>query len=239
MTGEIYDVIYGSKDYESEAAKIAEIIKSHSKSGGNDVLEAACGTGNYMQFLAKTFHVDGFDLSPEQVAAAKKKLPDIRILQADMIDFDMGRQYDAILCLFSSIGYLKTKENLDKAIQNMAKHTKPGGVVIIEPWLKADAFKEGHVSLESNLQNGLAVARMGLSSKNGNISVLNMHHMVSDGHRVDHFLEVHELAMYSDEEFTDAFTKAGLEIEIDHEGLTGRGLLIGKKPSDSSSTPQP
>jgi SAM-dependent methyltransferase len=234
MTGEIYDLIYADKDYANQSAKLVDIIEQRLKSGGNAVLEAACGTGTYMQFLKDKFAVSGFDLSQEQIKAAKKRLPELDFFVADMADFDTGQLYDAVVCLFSSIGYLQTKEALDSAVVNMAKHTKPGGLIIIEPWLKAENFEEGHISLETSSNNKMTVARMGVSSKEGNVSVLQMHHMIGTSSGVEHFLETHKLAMYSDDDFTNAFTKAGLEIEIDPEGLTGRGLYIGKKPLDQT-----
>lgn len=237
MTGEIYDLIYADKDYAGQATKLSELIKERSESGGSRILEAACGTGTYMEHLRDRFSVDGFDLSAEQVAAAKKKLPNANIVQADMLDFDMGQTYDVVLCLFSSIGYLKTKENLGKAIYNMARHVKPGGLVIVEPWLKVEDFIEGKISQEEGSTNDLSVSRMGRTTRNGNVTTTEMHHMVGTKQGVEHFLEVHELAMYSDDDFKDAFGKAGLPMDIDPEGLTGRGLYIGKKPLGSTPTP--
>ncbi|CAN5643086.1 hypothetical protein BH23PAT1_BH23PAT1_4670 [soil metagenome] len=230
ITGEIYDLIYCNKDYAAEAAKISDLIKHRCESGGNNILEAACGTGNYMQHLRGDFIVEGFDLAVGQVEEAKRKLPDMRIFQADMVDFEAGQTYDALICLFSSIGYLKTKERLDNAVANMAGHTNPGGLVIVEAWLKAEDFKDGHVSLEAVSNDAMSVARMGLSSKEGIVSTIDMHHMVGTSSGIEHIMERHQLAMYSDEDFTDAFTKAGLELEIDPTGLMGRRLCIGKKP---------
>ncbi len=231
MTGEIYDLIYSDKDYEGQAHKVAKIISERCRSGGNELLEAACGTGTYMSHLAPTFNVEGFDLSHEQVTAAQKRLPQAKIIQADMVDFDMGKQYDAVVCLFSSIGYLKTKDNLDRAVANFARHTKPGGVIIVEPWLKEEDLIPGHVSLESASNDHLAVSRMGKLSKEGNITTLDMHHMLSTDSGIEHFVEQHQLALYTDEEFIDAFSKAALEnVEIDQEGLIGRRLFIATKP---------
>jgi SAM-dependent methyltransferase len=233
MTGEIYDVIYSNKDYGEEASKVKDIIRAKCESGGNSVLEAACGTGNYMEHFAGDFDVEGFDLSHEQVEAAKRKLPNARIEQADMVDFDMGKQYDVVLCLFSSIGYLQTEENLDRAITNMAKHLKPGGVLIIEPWLKEEYLRNGHApSLETGSNGHISVARMNHLGRDGKLTTLNLHHMVGNGGSIEHFLERHTLAMFTDQDFTDAYTKAGLGIEIDPVGFrNNRGLYIGKKPT--------
>ena len=43
------------------------------------------------------------------------------------------RAYDVVLCLFSSIGYVKTKSNLNRAVKCMANHLTPGGILLIEP----------------------------------------------------------------------------------------------------------
>jgi SAM-dependent methyltransferase len=231
IAGDVYDLVYSDKDYAGETAKVVDIIDRHCESGGKRLLDVACGTGAHMALYGKKYSVDGFDLSAEQVTAARLKLPKAHIIQADMLDFDIGQQYDAILSLFSSIGYLKTKGNLDRAIANMSRHTKPGGLVIIEPWLKAERLVKDRMSFVAvHSKDSLSVACMGRLETEGNMSTQNMHYMVGTLQRVDHLLERHRLAMYTDEEFTDAFSKAGLEIEIDPIGITGRGLLVGKKP---------
>jgi hypothetical protein len=53
--------------------------------------------------------------------------------------------------------------------------------------------------------------------------------MVGKNDNVEHFLEVHQLALYTDQEITDAFHKAGLSVDIYPEGLSRR-LFISKKP---------
>lgn len=227
MTGEVYDLIYAEKDYAGEATKLKELIAGQCESGGSKVLVAACGTGRHVEHLVDEYDVDGFDLSSEQVAAAKKKFSDLNIFEGDMRDFETDNTYDVVLCLFSSIGYVHTKEELDKTVANFARHTKPGGMVIVEPWMSVDQFKTGYISVQTQLNQHMSVARMGISSKEGDLSVMSMHHMVGTSEGADHFLEEHRLAMHSNQDFTDAFHKAGLEVEIDPEGLTGRRLCIG------------
>ncbi len=252
MTGEIYDLIYSEKDYKDEAKKISDIVSNKCKSGGNALLDVACGTGAHMKYFIKEFEVDGLDLSPEQVEAAKKKFPNNNIVLGDMVDFDMGKTYDVVVCLFSSIGYLQTVEKLNQAIFTMAKHLKPGGVLLVEPWLKAENliednisvdaksqpsnsfdYKLGQVSINSGKKKRLHVVRVGTISRNGIVTSSEMHHMVArDGGKVSHFIELHKLAMFSDEDFSNAFKKSGLTIEIDPIGLTNRRLCVGVMPLD-------
>ena len=231
MTGEIYDLIYSNKNYAAEAERIIEIINQNAKSGGNRVLEAACGTGTYMRLLRNDFDVEGFDLSKQQVEAAKRNLPNLRIKQADLIDFDMGKTYDAVLCLFSSIGYVLTIDNLQKSVKCMANHTKPGGIIIVEPWLKAEDLIPNHISMESSKNDRLSVQRMGKLYREGMLSIVSMHHMIGDSNGIQYFVENHELALFSDEDFRQAFEKAGLSFEVNENGLNGkRRICIGKKP---------
>jgi SAM-dependent methyltransferase len=230
MTGEIYDLIYDKKDYAGQSAKLGQIIEQRLQSGGNSLLEAACGTGNYLRFLKDRFVASGFDLAEGQVARARERLPGVDVFVADMRDFSTGQLYDAVVCLFSSIGYMQTPADLTRAIGCMARHTKPGGLVIVEPWLKVGDYQENHVSLDTSTNGQMTVARMSHSSKVGNVSVLEMHHLVATPLGIDHFVETHRLVMYSDDDFAAAFAEAGLELEIYATGFTSRGLYIGRKP---------
>ena len=60
-----------------------------------------------------------------------------------MRSFDLGRRFDAVTCLFSSIGYLLTPEDLEQGIARMAAHVAPGGVLVVEPWFTPDAWRPG------------------------------------------------------------------------------------------------
>ncbi len=64
-----------------------------------------------------------------------------------MLDFDLKRQFDAVTCLFSSIGYVKTKSRLGKAIRNISRHLLPGGVLLIEPWFTPEQWHPGRASM--------------------------------------------------------------------------------------------
>ena len=62
-----------------------------------------------------------------------------------MVDFDLGKQYDAVTCLFSSIGYTETVERLNRAVKQIARHLLIGGVTVIEPWFTPDQYESRRV----------------------------------------------------------------------------------------------
>jgi SAM-dependent methyltransferase len=146
-----------------------------------------------------------------------------------MSDFDLGKQFDVITCLFSSVGYVKTKARLNQAIQTMARHLVPGGVLIVEPWFTPEQWKTGRVSALFVDQPDIKISRMNISEANGNLSFFVFHYMVATSQGVEYFTERHELGLFAHEEYLGAFQEAGLEVSHDPEGLDGRGLYIGIK----------
>jgi SAM-dependent methyltransferase len=179
--------------------------------------------------LQKYYQVEGFDLDDKMIAVAKQAYPDIPFHQADMVDFDLGRGFDAITCLFSSIGYVKTKARLESAIQSMANHLLPGGVLIVEPWFTPEQWEPGRVSALFVDQAELKISRINIAEREGNLSFFVFHYTVGTPQGVEYFTERHELGLFTHEEYLGAFHKTALEITHDPKGLDGRGLYIGLK----------
>jgi hypothetical protein len=149
----------------------------------------------------------------------------VRLHLADMTSFDMRRRFDAVVCLFSSIGYVGTLERLHAAIAAMAAHLNPGDVLIVEPWLEPDAWQDGHLSFLAVEEDDIKIARMARSETDGRLAVMAFEHLVLTHEKgVEHFVERHELALFTVAEYLEAFAAAGLDTEHDHEGLIGRGL---------------
>lgn len=228
-SAQYYDEIYASidKDYTAEAKKAHKIIQAFKKSKGKSLLDVACGTGFHASLLSKYYQVEGIDLDPEMLAVAKKKHPNIRFHQGDMTDFDLARQFDALVCLFSSIGYVRTKSGLQKAIKNMSKHLLPGGVLLIEPWFTPRQWHPGRASMTQVNQPDLKIVRMSYSAQKRNISTIEFQYLIGTPKGIEHHAEIHELGLFTHKEYVEAFKAAKLNVTHDPEGLDGRGLYIG------------
>ncbi len=226
-----YDALYEAlgKDYSKEAAAVHRFIRKYCRSGGVDLLDVACGTGSHVGFLAKHYKVEGMDLDPNMIALARKKHPKVRFIQGNMIDFNLNRRFDIIICLFSSIGYARTKGNLIRAIKSMAHHLKGGGVLLIEPWFSAEQWNVGRIHTLHVDNTDLKITRMSISGRKRNISTLDFHYLAGSIQRIEYFTEHHELGLFSHTDNLKAFRAAGLEVIHDKKGLDGRGLYIGRK----------
>ncbi|OQA19375.1 MAG: dTDP-3-amino-3,4,6-trideoxy-alpha-D-glucopyranose [bacterium ADurb.Bin363] len=86
-----------------------------------------------MRYL-KEYEIDGLDINREFIDIAKTKNPGGNYFAGDMKDFNTGKKYDVLMCLFSSIGYVLTPENLTKTFICFRKHLNDRGIVIVEPW---------------------------------------------------------------------------------------------------------
>ena len=223
----VYDAIYSFKNYDREAETVHALISAHKKSPGNTLLDVACGTGGHIAFLRKYYAVEGVDLSDEMLAVARERHPEVVFHRGDMAKFDLGRRFDAIVCLFSAIAYMKTTRRLHAAILNMSRHLAPGGVLIVEPFFGPDTFHAGGVDGLFVNRPELKIARMTIPETRGGMWIIKFHMMVGTPDGLDYFTERHEGGLFSREDYLQAFSSAGLEVLHDEEGLMGRGLYIG------------
>lgn len=230
-SAEVYDVLYEQMlDYDAAAGRVAGLIRERNPAA-RTLLEVASGTGAYLARLARHFDVTGLDRSPQMLASARRKLPDVEMVEADMTSFDLGRSFDAVICLFSSIAYVQTLEKFRAAIACFAHHLNPGGVAIVEPWYSADQWNEGYVGVLSARTDDIAVARASTSTRvNGRLVTMHFAFAIAypDG-TVDTYVEEHPTGQFTVDEHLDAFRSAGLDVAHDPEGLIGRGLYVAVK----------
>jgi SAM-dependent methyltransferase len=227
-----YDAIYAAmgKDYIREAQQVHALIQQHTRTPGKTLLDVACGTGSHLAVFREWYEVVGLDLDARMLAIARRRCPGVRFYRSDMVAFQLRRRFDAVICLFSSIGYTRTRARLHRTLKTFAEHTAPGGVVLIEPWIFPEKFEKGRVGLVVVDQPALKIARMNGSGRRGDLSPLRFHYLVGTPEGVTHFTEEHTLGLFTHENYLTAFRAAGLDVSFDPDGLTGRGLYIGQKP---------
>jgi hypothetical protein len=109
----------------------------------------------------------------------------------------------------------------------MTRHLHPGGVLIVEPFIKPEDIVPDHVGAALVDRPDLKVARVNVSRVTGRVIALHFHYLVATRAGVEHFTERHDLAVFTVEEYLAAFRDAGLEATFDPQGLMGRGLFVG------------
>jgi len=192
------------------------------------LLDVACGTGEHAKFLKHHYAVDGIDINDYYLSAARLKNPSGIYVRADMMDFDLGRLYDVVTCLFSAIGIVGTFEQLERAVMCMARHVRPGGVLIIEPWFAPEQWRPARpFILVGELESG-PVYRFSNSARQGQLSILMHDYLRCTRFGIEHYRERIELGLFTRDEMAWAFGSAGMVAQYDCEGLMGRGLYVGR-----------
>jgi hypothetical protein len=66
-------------------------------------------------------------------------------------------------------------------------------------------------------------------SKTARFSCFDLHYLIGTLEGTEHFVERHELGLFETDEVRSVLAEAGLDVRYDAEGLTGRGLFIGRR----------
>jgi SAM-dependent methyltransferase len=233
---ELYDLIYGEfKDYSAESDQVAALLNKTCP-GAKTLLDVGCGTGRHAAYLSADhgYEVDGLDIESGFLEIARTRCPEGSFFRGDMASFDLGRLYDGVLCLFSSIGYVRAPDRLKLAARSIRRHVAPGGVALIEPWFTPERFQGGSLHAHTVDRDDLKICRVSRSEVLDGISRLEFHYLVADSDGIRHLQEEHELGLFTQEEMTEALQSAGFgQIEYDADGLTGRGLYVARLGEES------
>jgi ubiquinone/menaquinone biosynthesis C-methylase UbiE len=227
-----YDLIHDAlgRDPDAEADVFITEIRRRCASA-RTLLDVACGTGANLPRFAESFTVEGLDTSDEMLALAQERCPEVPFVRADMRSFNLGRRFDAVVSLFSGIGYLTEEPDLRQAIFTMAAHLNPGGVLMLEGWIEPDQWLGSSVSAGSCQTNEIAVARVAKSSAEGMRSVFSARYTAATN---EGFVTVdeHHVMRFSDPiEFANAYDHAGLSFErLPHLLRPGRAAYVGIAP---------
>ena len=118
---------------EKQVPQIASLVRHEV----NSVLDLACGPGRHCLALAKMgFEVTGVDISEFLLKKAKQKSSELELKiefeQIDILEYENKNQFDLIVNMFNSFGYLDTQEKNQKVLSLCYENLKGEGTLIID-----------------------------------------------------------------------------------------------------------
>ena len=231
-----YDAIYSFKDYVTESERVHHLIETHIDGPSARLLDVGCGTGAHSIHLQQHYHITGIDLDENILAEARKRLPNATLLQADMLNFELGQQFDAIICLFGVIAYAQTVEGMAQVAAHLYRHLRPGGVALVEPFIYLSDYRVGHVGVDQVEADGAKIVRMSHIATDDPVPLtaattisLDFHYLIGRAEGVTHEQEIHRMVMATREDYQQALSSVGFNVSYDEQGLMGRGLFICKR----------
>jgi len=113
------------------------IIVKHLPKNCKGILDAPCGYGRISNSLATLgYKVTGIDISDYFINFAKRQAKQGRLsvsyIVGDISDKRIEGKFDAVLNIFTSLGYLENDKKNELFIKRLCQYTKPGGRLIIE-----------------------------------------------------------------------------------------------------------
>lgn len=226
-----YDALYvNDREYAPEAARVKELLTRHGVPPQADLLVLACGTGGHIPYFRDDYDVSGLDLSQDMLDVAREKFPDITFYLGNLVDFEVETDFDAMICLYGSMGFVKTLDNLRASTKRIAAHLRPNGVVLITPWSTVEDFRE-IIVVDAADQPDLKIARMEqVRLKEPGIVEVTFHHLIGKSNEVSYHRQSMEIGLFTRGEYLSAISDAGLNVVEEYTGTDVRGgAYIGKR----------
>jgi len=128
-----YHILYKNRDDQEAAAFIERLCAFLKLTPESSILDLACGAGRHSRVLHQLgYKVSGCDLSPNSIAEAKaNSSAEIDFYVHDM-RLPLPHKYDAILNLFTSIGYFKELEDNLQVFESVSKGLNANGTFVID-----------------------------------------------------------------------------------------------------------
>ena len=129
-----YHILYKSRDYAEAEFFIKNLVDKIDLKPNQKVLDLACGKGRHSIFLNQLgLDVVGVDLSKASIKEAQQHENDrLHFFTHDMREPITGHNFDAIMNLFTSIGYFENKSDNIKMLKSIHTYLNDNGILIID-----------------------------------------------------------------------------------------------------------
>ena len=129
---EFYDRLFVPPVMAPWAVRLADAVGI---APGERVLDVACGTGAATLEAARRTapggRVTGVDLTPEMLEVARRRLPDVELVEAGAESLPLpDSSFDVVLCQFGLMFF----EDRARALREMLRVLRPGGRIGVSVW---------------------------------------------------------------------------------------------------------
>ncbi len=160
---DIYDFVMRHVDYRGWADYVERIFERH---GLNPVrvLDLACGTGTMaLELSRRGYDMTGADGAEAMLAAARRKARaekrPIPFHAADLRRIEGLSGFDAALCLYDSMNYMMSLEEMGQALRQVHALLRPGGAFVFDVCTEANSLRYFRDMTEREAGDGFASVR--------------------------------------------------------------------------------
>jgi SAM-dependent methyltransferase len=203
---------------------LLELLERHGFEG-QTMLDLACGTGTVaLAFATRGWRVYGLDASEAMLAEARRKSEEagvpLLLSQQDMRSFILPERVDLITCLFDSLNYLLTTEDLQRAFSQVVTHLAPGGLFVCDMnsiWALSEIWDHNTYFSESE---DLSIIMQSDYDGATHVATVRMVAFIRRGALFERIEETHVERGYSERTVSGAMDRAGLQVLAIYECFT-------------------
>jgi SAM-dependent methyltransferase len=203
---------------------LQDVLARHSFQG-HSMLDLACGTGTVaLAFASQGWRVYGVDASQAMLAQARKKAEEagqtLLLSRQDMRSFILPERVDLVTCLFDSLNYLLTVEDLQQTFTCVAAHLRPGGLFVCDMntiWALSEVWDHHTYFSESD---DMAIVMQSEYAEEPHIATVRLVAFVRQGELYDRIDETHRERGYAERTISAAMERAGLDVLATYECFT-------------------
>ncbi len=193
---------------------------------GRSMIDLACGTGTLAVLMAERgWHVLGIDRSAAMLAQARHKIAiaapvAVRLMEADMRDFEVDAPVDLISCCYDSLNYLLTEDDLQRCFGAVARALLPGGLFCFD--LVTDLFLQQYwQGVQHEEGDGWSqIMESSYDPTSGCSTLILTGSIQDDTDMYQRFQEVHVERAYPEATMCALLEAAGLAVEAVYECFT-------------------
>lgn len=196
---------------------------------GDSVVDAPCGHGRHSVTLARRgFRVTGVDSSPESIELAVRNAQDAgcaeltRFTVADMRTVALDDLADAVLIMQTSFGFMATRHEDQRVLENMAGLLRSGGQLVLDV---VNVFRVARTMIVPRRWERLADGTVHIEDRDYDFRTgrrnVKVELFTTDGR---HLEMSHSIRLYALHELDEMLTAAGLRITATYGGYDGAPL---------------
>jgi SAM-dependent methyltransferase len=216
---------------EKTAREVADIVTLLNLPTGSRILDLCCGHGRHAIPLAQHgYQVTGLDLSEVLLQQAQTEAEasgvKVRWLQSDMKNIPFENEFDAIINVFTSFGYLEKEEEDVQVLQQVYQALKPKGLFLLETVYQPRVMRAFTPHGITRYNDGLIVL------EERHIDLLTSRNEVRitmfdpEGERTEHR---HSMRIYTLTELVQMLKSVGLPVQAYYGGLDGSALTMDSR----------
>lgn len=216
---------------EATAREAGQIVDRLGLAPGACVLDLACGQGRHsIELASRGFRVTGLDLSPFLLdrarADAVQARAEVRWVAADMRDIPFVGEFDAVISIYTSFGYLENEAEDARVLSAVRRALRPGGRLLVEVMHRDGLLPRLETHGEERRADGTVITHRrafdpGTSRLDDHTTIVG-----ADGVRQERSTSIR---LYTVPEWRRMCADAGLRLEAWFGGLDGSPLALASR----------